>query len=218
MEKITSRGHNHYQVFDDWLELMLTALMANDEDYLATMGKYANDAEYGKREADHFKEAFHQLLEIMFRDNEEVLGPIYEFWNIQNKYNGQYFTPAPIARMLAKITGAGNGGSVLDPACGAGIMLIEGAKAMSEEARSRSFFVGQDIDSTCVKMCALNLCFFNLDGYAIQGDTLAMKYNYGYRTIRTPLGGDIRMMTDEELEEMRGKVAKEIMKKQEALF
>lgn len=63
LEKITSRGHNHYQVFDDWLELMLTALMAEEKDYMAVMGRYANDWEYGNREADHFKEAFHQLME-----------------------------------------------------------------------------------------------------------------------------------------------------------
>lgn len=107
--------------------------------------------------------------------------------------------------MIAQMTGTEGGGNVLDPACGAGILLIEGAKAMSEEKRGKSFFTGQDIDGTCVKMCALNLCFFNLDGYAIQGDTLAMRYNYGYRTTRTPLGGDIRRMTNEELEEIRGK-------------
>lgn len=217
LEKITSRGHNHYQVFEDWLELMLTALMADDKNYLEVMGRYANAGEYGKREADCFKEAFHKLMEIMKLTNEEQLGEIYQSWNIQNKYNGQFFTPKHLAKFLCEIAGVKKG-SVLDPACGAGIMLIEGAKLMSDEDLYGSFFVGQDIDGTCVKMCALNMCFFNLNGYAIQGDTLAMQYNYGYRTIRTPLGGDIRMMTEAELEETRQKVEKEIAMKQEALF
>jgi len=109
-------------------------------------------------------------------------------------------------------------GRVLDPACGAGILLVEPNKAMSEENRLNAFFVGQDLDGTCVKMCALNMLFFNMNGYAIQGDTLAMKYNYGYKTTRSFFGGSIRPMTEEELERMRVCVAEEITIKQEALF
>jgi len=217
LEKITSRGYSHYQVFDDWLDLMITALMTDDKNYLEVMGRYKNDGEYGKREADYFKEAFHKLQEVMAITNDEFLGEIYQLWNIQNKHTGQFFTPKAIAKMVNEINGVGKG-RILDPACGAGIMLIEGAKLLSRDDLYESFFVGQDIDSTCVKMCALNMCFFNLNGYAIQGDSLAMQYNYGYRTTRSPWGGSIRMMTDVELEKTRKIVEKEITLKQEALF
>jgi type I restriction-modification system DNA methylase subunit len=59
-------------------------------------------------------------------------------------------------------------------------MLVEANKTMSEEDRQGAFLVGQDIDGTCVKMCALNMLFLNMNGYAIQGDSLALKNNYGF--------------------------------------
>ena len=216
LEKITSRGYNHYQVFDDWLELMITALMGNDKNYLEVMGRYANQGEYSKREADHFKEAFHKLMELMRLTNDEQLGEIYQHWNIQNKHTGQFFTPKHLAKFISQISVPAK--NILDPACGSGIMLVEGAKTMTKDECDEAFFTGQDIDGTCVKMCALNLCFFNLNGYVVQGDTLALQYNYGYKTTRSVFGGSIRMMTDEELERMRVCVAEEITHKQEALF
>ena len=88
----------------------------------------------------------------------------------------------------------------------AGVMLVQAAKNMNYKDCSESFFVGQDLDGTCVKMCGLNLLFFNLDGYAIKGNSLAMEMNWGYRTIRSVYGGSIREMTEKELEQMKPKI------------
>ncbi len=214
LERVTSRGHNHYQVFDDWLNLMLYALMRDDEKYLKIVKRYRNEGE--NREIDHFKSAFHELMSGMVIDSEELLGDIYMEWNISNKHTGQYFTPKNIAGMMAEMTEPK--GRVLDPTCGAGIMLVESAKAMSYKDCSEAFFVGQDLDATCVNMCALNMLFFNLNGYVIQGNTLALECNWGYRTVRSVFGGNIKEMTEEELERIRPSIVEAVEKKQATLF
>ena len=216
LEKITRDGHSHYEIFDDWLYLMIYALMRDDEKYLKIVKKYGSEGKIGERSIDFFKNAFHELMAGMKKENYELLGDIYTGWNISNKHTGQFFTPKHIAGTMARMTKPK--GNVLDPTCGAGVMLVESAKAMSYKDCSEALFVGQDLDQTCVNMCALNLMFFNLNGYVIQGNTLALENNWGYRTSRTTFGGVIREMTEDELESVKPKIAKAIEKKQATLF
>ena len=219
LQKITSRGHNPRTVFDDWLSLMLYGLMRNDEEYLKIVGRYKNDRTQGEREIDHFKTAFHSLLKKSEETNEEILGELYMEWGVSNKYTGQYFTPWGIAMLMAQLTGSG--GSTYDPTCGSGVMLVASAKQMTNEQLDQAFFVGQDLDFSCVMMTALNMTFFNLNGYVIWGNTLTLEYSRVFETKRSYLGGSVREMTSEEVETIRPKIeqAKEEAKiTQQALF
>jgi len=189
--KILSRGYNSYDVFDDWLDLMLYALMRNEDEYLKIVGRYRNDSPIGRREIDHFKNAFHLLLDGMAETNEELLGEMYMEWNISNKHTGQFFTPHHVARMMAEITQP-KGGRISDPCCGAGIMLVQIAKTMTNEELDKAKFYAKDIDLTCVKMCALNMTFFNLNAQIECGNSLLMEKPHKiYRTKRSYLGGSI---------------------------
>lgn len=216
LEKLTSRGNSHYKVFEDFLNLAVYAFTGNNEKYMEVVGRYNNLYEAGNRDIDHFANALGELMLQMSKTDEELLGEIYMQWNTSNKFMGQFFTPNNVAKLMAGITKPS--GMVLDPACGAGIMLVEANRAMRLEDRRNAFFVGQDIDDTCVKMCALNMLFFNMNGYAIQGDSLALQYNYGYRTFNTFAGGEIREMTEDELCRIRPIVEKEIVLRQGVLF
>jgi len=91
----------------------------------------------------------------------------------------------------------------LDPCCGSGVMLVEAIKTMNNEVIDSSLICGQDIDLTCVKMCALNLLFFNVNGYVVWGDCLLMECNKVYQTNRSYLGGSIRELTGEALESFK---------------
>ena len=71
-------------------------------------------------------------------------------------------------------------------------MLIAHAKTMTNEQLDKKIFYGQDIDFTCVKMCALNLLFFNLNGYAILGDSLKDERRKIYQTTRSYMGGTLK--------------------------
>lgn len=99
-------------------------------------------------------------------------------------------------------------GVISDPTCGSGIMLVEACKVMTFEELDKALFVGQDIDNTCFKMTALNMLFFNLNALIIWGDTLKMEYYKAYQTKRTPLGGEIRILSDEELEMIKPHISK----------
>jgi hypothetical protein len=199
LEHIVAMGYSAYGIFEDWLELMLTALQRNDEEYLKIVHKYRNTAKTSEREIDYFCAAFGRLLVHMKRTNEETLGELYMQWNMANKFRGQFFTPKNIAAMMARMLNPQ--GRIIDPACGAGILLVEAIKAMDNKKLDASVFYAQDIDLTCVNMCALNLCFFNVNGFVIWGDTYTGEIKKVYRTTRSAIGGSVRLLSPEETEQ-----------------
>lgn len=197
LEAILRQGYSSFEIFNDWLDLMLYALQRDDTQYLQVVRKYRNDREEGKREIDYFCKAFACLQIEMKKTNDDVLGQLYMEWNQNNKYRGQFFTPKQVASMMAKMTKAK--GRILDPCCGSGILLIEAIKTMDNETLDNSVFVGQDLDLTCLKMCALNLLFFNVNGYVVLGDSLALECQKVYETARSCVGGSIRELKGEAL-------------------
>jgi hypothetical protein len=198
LETIMRRGFDSHTVFNDWLDLILYALQRDDPPYLEIVRKYKNNKANGDHEIDYFANAFAQLQVEMSKTNDDILGQVYMQWNMNNRYRGQFFTPKHVASMMAKMTEPK--GKILDPCCGSGVMLVESIKTMNNEAIDVSIFYGQDIDLTCVKMCALNLLFFNVNGFVIWGNSLTSECSKVYQTARSPLGGSIRELTGEEFE------------------
>jgi hypothetical protein len=197
LEAVLRGGYSSYAIFEDWLDLMLYALQRDDPHYLEIVRKYRNDKPQGEREIDYFCKAFALLQIEMQKTNEDVLGEVYMQWNMSNKYREQFFTPKHVASMMAMCL-APIGGNILDSCCGSGVMLVEAIKTMTNEQLDTACFCGQDIDITCVKMCALNLLFSNVNGYVVWGDTLLMQCNKVYQTQRSYLGGSIRELTREQ--------------------
>lgn len=209
LEKVQSKGYDAHQVFCDWLDLMLYAFLGDEEFYLTIVKRYRNTADIGQREIDFFKNACHLLMDNMRENNNELLGEIYMQWNLAYKHSGQFFTPPHIASFMAQLMNPVDREVISDPCCGAGVMLIESCKLMTYSSLNKALFIGQDINHTCVKMCALNLLFFNLNGFVILGDTLAFEYNKVYQTTRTYLGGSIRVLGSEEVEMMKPTLIKQ---------
>jgi hypothetical protein len=88
LEAILHRGYSSYDVFNDWIDLMLYALMRDDQNYLKIVHRYKNTEKQGNREIDYFCNAFGLLLKSMEQSNEELLGELYMEWNMSNKYKG----------------------------------------------------------------------------------------------------------------------------------
>lgn len=211
LNSLLAGGYSSYTIFNDFIELILYALQGDDENYLRIVHKYPNKKPIGHREIDIFHTAF-QLLQYEMREtNSDVLGELYMQWNMNNKYKGQFFTPKHVARFMAQITNP-TGGRILDPSCGSGVMLVEAIKTMKHEDLDKAAFYGQDIDLTCVKMTALNLCFFNVNGYVIQGNTLTMECNKVYQTGRSIYGGSIRELCGEQFEAFKASYVPSIEK------
>lgn len=203
LEKV-SYGQSRFQVFDDFLGVMIHALTGEEEKYMAVVARH-KDGEKGRRGIDYLCKAFAELMIAMGQKNNELLGDIYMEWNVSNKHSGQFFTPSPIAGLIASIIGDG-GKTINDPTCGAGVMLVAKAKQMTSDQLKEAVFIGQDLDDTCVKMCALNMCFFNVNSFVIHSNTLSNENYGGYATKRTPLGGEIRELTEEEIKVLNHKI------------
>jgi type I restriction enzyme M protein len=121
----------------------------------------------------------------------DFFGGIYEeMYQSKGKAStlGQFYTPPALCDLLAFCTGP-NEGRVSDSACGSGRTLLAAA-SNSGFCRS-NFYVGEDIDLTSVKMCALNLMIHGCRGRVVQHDTLMnpICFDYGFRIndIRYPM-------------------------------
>lgn len=181
-----------YRIYDDWLDLMLYSLQREDENYLETLDGYKEKDEH------HFSDAFAELQNAMSETDGDILGIVYEELGQSSDHFGQHFTPhslsdAKAEMMLGEEHGSSDSYTVMDPAAGSGRLLMAASKV-----NSNGVFYGIDKDSTCAKMTALNLTFFNLDGYAIHGDSLKMDYHRIWETSQTVLGGEVRELDEEE--------------------
>src|SRR4030066_905799 len=86
-------------------------------------------------------------------EGDDILGDAYEylmrhFATESGKSKGQFYTPAEVSRIIAKILGihdapTTSATTVYDPTCGSGSLLLK----VADEARSQVTLYGQEKDS-----------------------------------------------------------------------
>lgn len=114
--------------------------------------------------------AIFQRPEFDFKNNkaggDDILGDAYEylmrnFATESGKSKGQFYTPAEVSRVLAKIIGidkiTSTDVSVYDPACGSGSLLIRAA----DEAHVEVSIYGQEKEITTAGLAKMNLVLHN---------------------------------------------------------
>lgn len=116
--------------------------------------------------------AIFQRPEFDFSNNkasgDDILGDAYEylmrnFATESGKSKGQFYTPAEVSRILAKVIGIdkitfrSEGYSVYDPACGSGSLLIKAA----DEAPIDVSIWGQEKEVTTAGLAKMNLVLHN---------------------------------------------------------
>lgn len=79
------------------------------------------------------------------------------------KKGGQYFTPADVSELLARLGTIGKTrvNKVYDPACGSGSLLLKVEKVLGKENITQGFF-GQEIDLTTYNLCRINMFLHNV--------------------------------------------------------
>ncbi len=112
-------------------------------------------------------------------DGDDLLGDAYEylmrhFATESGKSKGQFYTPAEVSRILAKVIGVGKDTrqdqSVYDPTCGSGSLLL---KVAHEAPRGLSIF-GQEMDNATAALARMNMILHDAPTAEIwQGNTLA---------------------------------------------
>lgn len=97
---------------------------------------------------------------------DDILGDAYEylmrnFATESGKSKGQFYTPAEVSRILAKVIGIGNiknrNTTIYDPACGSGSLLIRAA----DEAPFDVAIYGQEKETTTAGLAKMNLVLHN---------------------------------------------------------
>ncbi|MDD2397737.1 MAG: class I SAM-dependent DNA methyltransferase, partial [Tissierellia bacterium] len=111
-------------------------------------------------------------------EGDDLLGDAYEylmknFATQSGKSKGQFYTPAEVSRIMAKIIGINNetrqDQTIYDPTCGSGSLLL---KAVSEAPRGLTIY-GQEKDVSTVALAKMNMILHNNEMADIrQGDTI----------------------------------------------
>lgn len=112
-------------------------------------------------------------------DGDDILGDAYEylmrhFATESGKSKGQFYTPAEVSRVMAKVIGINKAKStdqtIYDPTCGSGSLLLKAV----DEAPVKVTIYGQEKDVATVALAKMNMILHGNETADIrQGDTLA---------------------------------------------
>jgi len=158
------------------------------ENKLANMPDFADVAKLGsgKEMVDRLSNliAIFEKPELDFSKNkaegDDILGDAYEylmrhFATESGKSKGQFYTPAEVSRVLAKIIGihqqdTSADTTVYDPTCGSGSLLLK----VSGEAKGKVTLYGQEKDAATSGLARMNMILHDYPTAVIhQGNTLA---------------------------------------------
>jgi type I restriction enzyme M protein len=190
---LVGRRHDISRVFDDFLTIVICCLARQTQEnlYLDTVRKYDKD------ELNNFAKVLGTLFIIY--DNEiakgnwiDPLGDYYESLASNHKKSGfgQFFTPKSLCDIMADITVESEdyGNTINDPTVGSGRTFLAANRVCKG-----NFYVGQDIDHMCVKMCCINMAMHGLKGEVFHMDTLRNQspwntytINHGWHKHKTP--------------------------------
>ncbi len=136
----------------------------------------------GKEMQDRLSKLVTIFNDLDFRgsraEGDDLLGDAYEylmrhFATESGKSKGQFYTPAEVSRILAKVVGIGPGTrqdqTVYDPACGSGSLLL---KAATEAPRGMTIY-GQEKDNATWALSKMNMILHGNEIAEIEkGDTI----------------------------------------------
>ena len=162
-----------------------------------TLGGIFGGAQWANKEAlpEHALENVIDVFDSLKLDPEttshDLLGNAYEyllknFADESGKKAGEFFTPRPVVRLMAKILDPQDEESICDPACGSGGLLVESVNEVREaggDARTLRIY-GQEVNQTTAAIARMNLYLHDIETFRVaRGDTLRDP------KLKTPEGG-----------------------------
>lgn len=107
--------------------------------------------------------------------NDDIIGDAYEyligeFAGKAGKKAGEFYTPAEVSSLLAKLVTPRPGDRICDPTCGSGSLLIKVAREVGSDNFS---LYGQENNGSTWALCRMNMFLHGMDRARIEwGDTL----------------------------------------------
>lgn len=108
-------------------------------------------------------------------ENSDVIGGAYEFLisnfaSDSGKKAGEFFTPAEVSTLLAKLTKSKPGSRIYDPTCGSGSLLIKAGREVGDNNFS---LYGQEANGSTWALAVMNMYLHGYDSAIIRwGDTI----------------------------------------------
>lgn len=181
--------HQKWRVFADFVVMAAQAMRApflkltdpplyesEERRYLSIVGRYSKD------EARHFAEAFAIVVDALEADMaQDFLGSAFMRLELSSHWHGQFFTPMSVCKMMGRLTVSPEIPergyfTAMDPAVGAGAMLIALADSLREKEMDPGrvmYFHAVDIDETAAMMAYVQLSLIGLAGAVFIGNSLA---------------------------------------------
>jgi len=107
--------------------------------------------------------------------NLDVIGNTYEylishFASDAGKKGGEFYTPAEVSMLIAKLLKPKSGERIADPTCGSGSLLIK----VANEVKDHNFSLfGQESNGSTWALCKMNMFLHGIDNARIEwGDTI----------------------------------------------
>lgn len=183
--------YSTHEIFADWIRCCAWAIsnscqLFHDDIWKQREGEYAATMNrYSEREQIMFAEMLAYLSESLEEEIGDALGEIYMSAEMGSRIGGQFFTPFHLSELVARMAAGENQddiGSIQEPSCGSGGMIIAVAKIAKEKGinyQTRMKVVAQDLDWRCVHMCYVQLSLLGIKAIVVQGDTLQAPYGLG---------------------------------------
>ena len=114
------------------------------------------------------------LCESHLHDS-DIMGDVYEylisnFASDAGKKAGEFYTPAEISTLIAKLVDAKRGNKICDPTCGSGSLLIKAAREIGSDNYS---LYGQEANGSTWALAIMNMILHKVDDATIRwGDTI----------------------------------------------
>lgn len=173
MDKASWMRSGRWEVWRGWVSWMLRVLQGDAEGMAALEARSPEAVEAWK--------AWRDALVATFRVNpyQDALGSAYMAIGHGNKYMGQFFTPMPVASLMARITlddtpRTKEGRLLLgcEPTCGSGVMILAAAHARHETGLPPVVWQAMDLDRHCCEMTAIQLFLADIPALVLCCDSL----------------------------------------------
>lgn len=188
--KENSHRHRPHQVFSDFCELASLSISnaVDRRHYQKREERYMQLIQgYSKEELNRFARMLACVTNSLEAGIDDCLGQIFMGMDLGSDFKGQFFTPFEVSYLMASVIGGdeeeiikANGYfSVMEPACGAGGMLMAKAKVLLDKGINYQVVMHAtaiDIDVTAAHMTYIQLSLLHIPAIIIHGNALSNEY------------------------------------------
>lgn len=184
-----SGRHGAWTVFSDFIAMAAISIRNSvnlldweekEKQYLDLIKKYK------KEELEKFPEILGELIMALEKEPSDILGQVFMEMDLENKWKGQFFTPMPVAELMAEVSidqirkTIDKDGyiTVNEPAAGAGAMVIALANVLKRNGinyQKQMVAITQDIDIKSVYMAYIQLSLLGIPAKVIHANTLTLE-------------------------------------------